>query len=160
MHAFTRRSAIRFITGFAVVTATASISVPARADGVVFTSWGKAIRGYDPVAYFTQSKPVKGNADFTHEFQGAKWQFATAANRDAFAANPEKYAPQYGGYCAWAVSQSYTASVDPEAWKVVDGKLYLNYSKSVQQQWLAGGTAMLIKQGDANWPGLRKGLKG
>ena len=120
----------------------------------------KAIRGYDPVAYFTQHKPVEGSAGFTHQWMGAKWRFVNAANRDAFAKTPAKYAPQYGGYCAWAVSQGYTASTDPEAWKIVNGKLYLNYSKSVQQQWTDGGIPKLIKQGDKNWPGLRKGLGG
>ena len=160
MHSISRRTAIRFVAGLAVVSASASISAPALADGVVFSSWGKAIRGYDPIAYFTQSKPVEGKSEFTHQWMGAKWQFATAANRDSFAANPAKYAPQYGGYCAWAVSQGYTASIDPEAWKIVDGKLYLNYSKSVQQQWLAGGVPKLIKQADTNWPGLKEGLGG
>ena len=88
----------------------------------------------------------------------AKWYFANAANRDAFAKEPKRYAPQYGGYCAWAVSQNYTASIDPEAWKIVDGKLYLNYSKDLQAQWIAGGLDKLILQGDQNWPELRAEL--
>ena len=85
------------------------------------------------------------------EYDGAVWRFASAENREAFAANPVQYAPQYGGYCAWAVSQGYTASTDPEAWRIVDGKLYLNYSRSVQQKWeqdIPGN----ITAGDANWP--------
>ena len=90
---------------------------------------------------------------------GSKWYFASAANRDAFAADPAKYAPQYGGYCAWAVSQGYTAKIDPEAWKIVDGKLYLNYSKSIQEKWVAGGVDRLIAAGDGNWPGIRKKLE-
>jgi len=133
-------------------------STPAHADGVVYSSWGKAIKGYDPVAYFTESKPVEGKSEFTHKWMGANWRFSSAENRDKFAAMPEKYAPQYGGYCAWAVSQGYTASTIPDAWKIVDGKLYLNYSKGVQKQWQAGGPRKLIVAGNANWPKLKAGL--
>ena len=114
-------------------------------------SFGDAIRGYDPVAYFTEDKPVKGSDEFVLEYKGATWRFSSAANKQIFEQMPEKYAPQYGGYCAWAVSQGYTASTDPEAWAIVDGKLYLNYSKSVQQQWsqdIPGN----IRKADANWP--------
>ena len=75
---------------------------------------------------------MEGERKFTHKWMGTEWRFASAKHRDLFAENPEKYAPQYGGWCAWAVSQGYPASVDPEAWRIVDGKLYLNYSKSVQ----------------------------
>ena len=97
---------------------------------------------------------MKGSADHSHDWNGVKWLFAAAANRDAFAAEPDKFAPQYGGYCAWAVSQGYTASVDPEAWSIVDGKLYLNYSKSVMKTWLKDRPGYIIKA-DKNWPGLR-----
>ncbi|MEM7222709.1 MAG: YHS domain-containing (seleno)protein [Pseudomonadota bacterium] len=111
----------------------------------------KAVSGYDAVAYFTEGKPVEGSDDFTVDYNGAVWRFASEENRDAFAADPAKYAPQYGGYCAWAVSQGYTASTDPEAWRIVDGKLYLNYSRSVQQTWeqnIPGN----ITAADGNWP--------
>ena len=141
-----------------LVVALLGFTSPVAAGDQIFTSWGKAIRGYDPVAYFTQGKPVEGDSDFTHEWMDAKWYFASAANREAFAKNPERYAPQYGGYCAWAVSQNYTASTDPDAWKIVDGKLYLNYSKSVQEQWVAGGVETPIAQGDRNWPAIRTKL--
>jgi len=118
----------------------------------VYSDWrGRAIEGADPVAYFTEGKPVKGSSDFTHDWNGATWYFVSADNRDAFAADPERYAPQYGGYCAWAVSQGYTASVDYESWRIVDDKLYLNYSKDVQQTWeqdIPGN----IQKADANWP--------
>ncbi|MSO93366.1 MAG: YHS domain-containing protein [Rhodospirillales bacterium] len=127
------------------------------ADKLIFAADGAAIRGYDPVAYFTESKPVKGRPEFQHTWKGATWRFATAANRDAFAATPEKYAPRYGGYCAWAVSRNYTASTDPDAWRVVDGKLYLNYSKNVQENW-AKDVPGNVAKGDANWPGLAKKL--
>jgi YHS domain-containing protein len=114
---------------------------------------GLAVDGYDVVAYFTDGKPVEGTKEFSHEWQGAKWRFASAAHRDAFAAEPEKYAPQYGGYCAWAVSQGYTADADPEAWTVVEGKLYLNYSAKVQATW-SEDRAGNIAKADANWPAV------
>jgi YHS domain-containing protein len=127
---------------------------PAQALDPIFNTDGLAIQGYDPVAYFTEGKPVYGKPEFTHDFAGATWQFASAANRDAFAAEPERYAPQYGGYCAWAVSEGYTASTDPAAWRIEDGKLYLNYSKSVQSRW-ARDIPGNISKADANWPGLK-----
>ena len=114
---------------------------------------GLAIRGTDPVAYFTQGRPTAGSSEFTYTWNNATWQFASAENREQFAANPEQYAPQYGGFCAWAVSQGYTASIDPNAWKIVEGKLYLNYSKGVQRRWerdIPGN----INKADANWPGV------
>jgi hypothetical protein len=85
----------------------------------------------------------------------ATWLFSSAENRDRFAADPQKYAPQYGGYCSYAVSQGHTASIDPEAWRVVDGKLYLNYSKGVQKKWEMDTTGY-IQKADQNWPGLHK----
>lgn len=115
--------------------------------------WGHAIRGYDPVAYFTEGQPVEGSSDHELEWRGAAWRFASAANKAAFAAAPESYAPQFGGYCAWAVSQGYTASVVPEAWDIVEGKLYLNYSINVQSQWRQD-RAGNIARGERNWPGV------
>lgn len=117
---------------------------------------GLAIRGADPVAYFTQGGPVAGSAEFAYTWNNATWQFASAENRDLFAANPEQYAPQYGGFCAWAVSQGYTASTDPNAWRIVDGKLYLNYNQGVQRRWerdIPGN----INKANANWPGVLLG---
>lgn len=112
-----------------------------------------AVGGHDPVAYFTEGRPVKGDRQFSLRHLGAEWRFASAANRDAFAAAPEKYAPQYGGYCAWAVSQGYTASGDPQFWKVVDGKLYLNYDASVQKKWEVDIPGFITKA-DKNWPAV------
>ena len=117
--------------------------------------FGRAIKGYDPVAYFTQGKAVEGSGDYTFEYKGATWRFASAANKAAFEKSPEKYAPQYGGYCAYAVSQGHTASIDPEAWTIVDGKLYLNYSLDVRALWRQDIPGY-IKQADANWPGVLK----
>lgn len=114
---------------------------------------GLAIRGTDPVAYFTQGGPVTGSAEFVYTWSNATWQFASAENRELFVANPEQYAPQYGGFCAWAVSQGYTAAIDPNAWKIVNGKLYLNYSRGVQRRWerdIPGN----ISQGNVNWPSV------
>ncbi|MEY4489339.1 MAG: hypothetical protein RIQ79_1847 [Verrucomicrobiota bacterium] len=119
------------------------------------TLFGVAIKGYDPVAYFTESKPVEGNKEFEFIWQDAKWRFASEANRVAFKSAPQKYAPQYGGYCAWAVSQGYTAGIDPTAWRIVDGKLYLNYSADVQKKWQADIPG-LIKKADANWPKIKE----
>ena len=100
------------------------------------SSSGLAIRGTDPVAYFTEGEAVAGNSEYQTEWNGAVWQFASAENQELFESDPEAYAPQYGGYCAKAMSEGNVVSVDPEAWKIVDDKLYLNYSKGVQQQWL------------------------
>jgi YHS domain-containing protein len=122
---------------------------PVNKDGNV------AIKGYDPVAYFTQSAAVKGSPQFTQAWMGATWQFSSAANRDEFARNPEKYAPQYGGYCAYGVSKGHAVSIDPEAWKVVDGKLYLNYSKDVQKTW-SGNIPDNIERANRKWPDLHK----
>ena len=144
-----------------LVLATAGLAAPAAAGGVVNSSFlgGVAIEGTDPVAYFTEGRPIEGSSDFEHEWMGATWRFVSAENRDQFAADPEKYAPQYGGYCAWAVSQGYTAEIDPAAWTIVDGKLYLNYSKDVQTQWSADIPGNITK-GDGNWPKIRADLAG
>ena len=110
-----------------------------------------AVGGYDPVAYFTDGKPTPGKAEFSHTWKGVTWRFTNAGNRDAFKAKPEAYAPQYGGYCAWAVSQGYTAKGDPNAWSIVDGKLYLNYNADVQKTWQKDASGNIAKA-DRNWP--------
>ena len=114
---------------------------------------GVAIDGFDPVAYFTDGKPVEGNKELAHEWRGATWRFANAEHRDLFAADPGKYAPQYGGWCAYAVAQGSTADIDPEAWTIHGGKLYLNYDAKIRAKWLADRDAFIAKA-DANWPGL------
>jgi hypothetical protein len=111
-----------------------------------------AVQGYDVVAY-TTGAAVRGTPEFEHRWNGARWQFASAANRDRFAASPETHAPQFGGYCAWAVSRGYTADIDPGAFSVVNGKLYLNYSKSVRRQWERDVPGN-ISRAEANWPGV------
>jgi hypothetical protein len=112
-----------------------------------------AVKGYDVVAYVTDSKPVVGRAEFEYRWNGAIWRFMSAFNRDAFSRDPEMYAPQFGGYCAWAVSRGYTADIDPEAWRIVDGQLYLNYSKRVQCMWEKDVRGNILK-GQANWPSV------
>ena len=144
-----KRLIVPLITFF---LATAAFAV----DPVNKTLFGKlAINGYDAVAYFTDSKPVEGKKNFTYTWMGATWRFASAAHRDEFAKNPAKYAPQFGGYCAYGVSQGHAVNTDPEAWKIVDGKLYLNYDKSVQKKWLADIPGF-IKLATENWPKLLK----
>lgn len=136
------------------IVLTVSAAGGAQAIEPVYSADGAAIGGYDPVAYFTQEEAVAGSPEHSFEYMGATWRFASAANRDAFAADPARYAPQYGGYCAWAVSQNYTAPVDPHAWSVRDGKLYLNYSKAVRARWALDKSGN-IAAADRNWPGLR-----
>jgi YHS domain-containing protein len=138
-----------------LVSLLISIFPSAFALDPIFTPWSNnlAIRGYDPVAYFTENKAVEGNKDFAWEWQGATWRFSSQANLDLFKSAPEDYAPQYGGYCAYAVAKNSTASIQPEQFAIVDGKLYLNYNKSVQAKWLADQAAF-IEKANKNWPGL------
>ena len=129
-------------------------TVPAYAADAIYSNWlGRAIGGYDPVAYFTEGKPVEGSGDYTAKWKGADWRFASAANRDMFVAAPEKYAPKYGGYCAYAVAQNSTAKIDPTAWAIVNGKLYLNYSHDIQKTWIANRDAFIVAA-DKNWPSV------
>jgi YHS domain-containing protein len=112
---------------------------------------GVGAGGYDVVQYFEQGKPVVGSAEFTARYEGATWRFVSSKSRDLFAKEPARYAPQYGGYCAWAVSEGYTAKGDPTAWSIVGGKLYLNYNASVQKTW-ERNTNRSISRGNSNWP--------
>ena len=115
------------------------------------TPEGLAIKGYDPVAYFTIKRPVKGVPGHEYEWHGARWRFASAAHREEFLQDPEMYAPVYGGYCAYAVSQGKTADIDPETWTVFEGRLYLNLDKDVQRLWEKNMMAY-IRKADKNWP--------
>lgn len=123
--------------------------------GEFYEPGGVAIRGYDPVAYFEERRPVQGTPSWTFEFHGSTFYFASAAHRDAFMAAPERYTPQYGGYCAFGAAKGYKAKVDPEAFSLVNGKLYLNYSVSVREQWLEDVPGYVAKA-DKNWPEVRK----
>ena len=147
----TRRA---FLAAAAAAPVVAAVATPAlAAEPSVYSDGGVAIRGTDPVAYFTEGKPVEGSAEFSFEYDGATWHFASAENRDAFAADPVAYAPQYGGYCAWAVSQGYTASISPNAWSIHEGKLYLNFNRAVRARWAVGKEANIAAAG-ANWPSV------
>lgn len=126
------------------------LALPAAAVDEVFQTDDGAIRGYDPVAYHVENRPVKGRAEFSHHWNGARWRFASAANRDLFAADPARYAPQYGGYCAFGTSRGYKVSTDPAAFAIVDGKLYLNYNKPVQTTWNRDRPGY-IATADRNW---------
>ena len=137
-----------FVFGVPLVMGT-NVVTPVNSAG------GAAVRGFDVVSYFTDAKPVKGSPQFTYRWMDADWHFSSAEHRDAFAASPEKYAPQFGGYCAWAVGHNYTADADPEAWTIVDGKLYLNYNRAVQAKWQQDRAKWIAKAND-NWPELHK----
>jgi len=109
-----------------------------------------AIKGYDTVAYFKDGKALKGSESFTFPWHGMTWHFSSKENRDLFAGSPEKYAPQYNGWCAWAMTESRKAVTDPEVWKIVNGKLYLNCSREAYEKWsrdISGN----IKKADSNW---------
>lgn len=125
------------------------------AAGEFFERNGLTIDGYDPVAYFEEQRPVKGRSEFRTEFRGSIFQFTSAVHREAFAADPEKFSPQYGGYCAYGTAKGYKAKIDPEAFTVVQGKLYLNYSDAVQTRWLSDIPGY-IEKADANWPEVQK----
>lgn len=112
----------------------------------------EAAGGWDVVSY-QSGKPVEGSDKFTTTWNGATWRFASAANLAAFKAAPARYAPQYGGHCAWAAANNYRFAGDPKYWRIVDGKLYLNYNRDVQVKWDAAPKSM-IARADANWPGL------
>jgi len=156
------RSLARACRVVLVVTAAAfASSAPVSAGTAINTGYfgGVAIEGYDPVAYFTQSRPVKGSEAFAYDWLGATWLFANAEHRDQFAAQPVSYAPQYGGHCAMgAAFGGTTANIDPEAWSIVDGKLYLQYSKGAVEEW-EQDRANLIAAADQKWPEVRARLE-
>ncbi len=123
--------------------------------GEVNNDGGAAIQGYDVVAYFTDHKPVRGKPDFVAQYKGATFQFASAAHRDTFTSDPARYAPQFGGFCSYAASRGYKASVDPAAFDIVAGKLYLNYNKQVQVTWKKDIPGY-IQKAEQNWPVVSK----
>ena len=145
------------VAGMSAVPAATFLSRPAvAAEPPVFATNNVAINGYDPVAYFTESKPVAGTVAVTSDWDGATVLFASAANKEMFDANPEAFAPKYGGYCAYAVSKGYIASTDPDAWTIHEDRLYLNYSKSVRALWTLKRSSH-ISSADANWPDVLEG---
>ncbi len=154
MHAFLRATQVWLAMIF--IAAVSAVGLPRSAmakEALVYTRVfsSVALNGFDAVGYFTQNRPVRGDAKFAFDYLGAKWHFASQENRDRFAAAPQNFAPQYGGYCAWAVSQGYTASGDPMFWKIVQGKLYLNFDADVQKKWETDIPGF-IQKANANWP--------
>jgi YHS domain-containing protein len=140
-------------TTLALLAATVATPVFAAKPAVFVGDDGFAINGYDPVGYFDMSKPVEGSKSHQSEYMGATFLFASAENKALFDAAPADYAPQYGGYCAYAVSKGSTAKTEPDAWSIEDGKLYLNFNKTVRAIWrrdIPGN----IERANANWPAV------
>jgi YHS domain-containing protein len=143
--------ALAILSLAAIPSAITAAAKPAPA--IYVASDGLAAGGYDVTAYFTDGKAVRGSAKHELMLRGATWRFASAESKARFQADPAAYAPQFGGYCAWAVSQGYIASGDPEQWKVVDGKLYLNFNARAKELWEADQAAA-IERGRTNWPSV------
>lgn len=122
-------------------------------EGRIYAEDGVAISGADPVAYFELGEAKQGSAEHSYEWRGVTWHFANAEHRGMFADNPEKYAPEYGGWCAWAAARGDAAATSPEAWAIVDGDLYLNYNQSIQQRW-EKDREDFIARADEQWPDI------
>ncbi len=163
MRSFNRRHALTLSTAmftvFALLGSGAALAAEPAINTLKNSVFGgrtdTAINGYDTVAYFTVGKPVKGQDGLTTEWMGAKWKFSSQAHLDLFKASPEKYAPQYGGYCAFGVSRGYLVKVEPDQFTLRDGKLYLNFDADVQAQWLKD-PAGFIKLADQKFAALLK----
>ena len=133
------------------------LSFSALAKDVVNTTYlgNLAVEGYDVVSYFEENQAVKGSKELTFKYKGANWRFSKTENLEKFKSNPEKYEPQYGGYCAYAMAKGSKAGIDPKAFKIVDGKLFLNYDSSIQAKWEAGMTDFIVSA-DKKWNQLIK----
>ncbi len=138
-----------------VITALLLVNASCQGQDKIYSTKAGAIKGYDPVAYFTDAKPVQGKKEITYDWQGATWHFSSQDNLALFRENPEKYAPQYGGFCAYGVANGYAVKIDPEAWAIVDGKLYLNYDLGVQQEWNADRNGF-IQKANSEWEKIIK----
>jgi len=144
---------LALIAAAAIGTPAVVPAAPKPAPEISVGTDGLAAGGYDVTAYFLRAKPVRGSAMHQLRYKGATWRFETVESQARFQANPAAYAPQFGGYCAWAVSQAYIAPGDPTQWKIVDGKLYLNFNARAKELWEAD-QADAIRRGHANWPGV------
>ncbi|GAA0537498.1 YHS domain-containing (seleno)protein [Chitinophaga japonensis] len=122
--------------------------------GEIFAPDGQAIKGYDPVAFFREGKPVAGSGDWTYTWKDAQWRFASKENLDSFKTNPEHYAPQYGGWCAYGTSQGHKAPTTTDTWTIVDGKLYFNYDQKVKATWMTDQPGY-IEKADSVWVDLK-----
>lgn len=112
-----------------------------------------AIEGYDPVAYFNENQAVAGSRDYSAQWKGATWHFSSAENRDKFLGAPEQFAPQYGGYCAYALSRNKLYKIEPDQFTIIDGKLYLNFNEKTKNKWLKDPSKYIAKA-DKNWPAI------
>ena len=148
------------VSASAIAAAFMFSCAPALAGNTVNTGYfgGVAILGYDPVAYFTEGKAMKGSEEFSYDWLGTPWHFASRKHQELFKSAPVKYAPQFGGYCAGEIAaEGITVNIDPEAWKIIDGKLYLVYNKGYDEQFAAEARD-LVPKADANWPKLEANL--
>jgi YHS domain-containing protein len=136
------------------IAAFSLLSAAAHA-GDFFETDGVALRGYDPVAYFVSAKPQRGQAQYSYDYKGSRFYFSSEENRRAFMATPEKYAPQFGGYCAYGTAQGYKVSTQPDAFAIVGDKLYLNYNTKVQEIWRQDVPGN-IERAEKNWPEVSK----
>lgn len=147
----TRRALLASAT--ALLTAAALPHLALAAEPRIFAEGGIAINGTDPVAYFTQGAPVAGKPEFSAEYMGATWHFISAENRDRFRDAPEEFAPQFGGYCAYAAAKGYVAPTQPDAWTIYEDKLYLNANLRARELW-SQDIPGHITRANANWPGI------
>jgi hypothetical protein len=150
------RAAVHAAIALPLLAATALPANAVKTTGGEFNTLhaGLGAKGYDVVSYFTDVKPIPGSPDFTFDHGGVKWQFASKEHRDLFAAAPSTYAPQYGGFCSWGVSQGKLFDVDPEnGWTVLDGKLYLNFNADINRTFTKDAPSFIAKA-NANWPKL------
>ncbi len=136
----------------AMAFVAAVVATPAFAHDTTHST--PAVSGYDPVAYFTEGQPVRGSGYHVTDYQGVTYLFASEANQEEFEANPERYAPAYGGYCAYGLSVGKKFVSDPEVWKIVDGKLYLNLDRNIQRTWQKDIPGNIVKA-DRNWPEIK-----
>ena len=139
---------------FATTLFLVACSITPKKGAEIFQKDGAAIGGYDPVAFFTENKPVKGTTTYTTNWKDAAWQFASQANLDSFTKSPEKYAPQYGGYCAYGTADGHKAPTEADTWTVLDGKLYLNYNQDVKATW-DKDHPKYIEQANTNWEKIK-----
>lgn len=143
---------VRFLAVFTIALCCVSVQAADPVYTRLFSN--KALEGYDAVSYFKSGKPVKGAKEHKLEYNGAVWLFSSAENLLEFKSSPESFEPQYGGYCAWAVSEKNDfAPGDPEHWSIIDNKLYLNYNAKVKRDWISDSSGF-IEKADRNWPDL------
>ncbi|MDJ0958014.1 MAG: YHS domain-containing (seleno)protein [Arenicellales bacterium] len=146
----------RFFINLSLVAGLVTLSFAGDPQKMVATgSGGVAIKGYDTVAYFTENQAIKGSPEFVHSWRDAKWHFVNAEHRDLFAADPERYAPQFGGFCALGISKGKAVAADPEAWTIVDGKLYMKFNEDARDRWRKD-KERAIEKAKENWVELQK----